>query len=480
MTARKPPSEALSVGISAEFEGLELADARLEARALSVALALAHAPDRSLPEALGSSGALEGAYRLLHNPRVHADELLEPHQALTLERSAALGRVLAVHDTTDFDMPAGSAASVGYLGTGKAGFLGHLCLMVDPVRVRPLGVAALKTFRRVRPPRPSGTKHRSAGNQTRKNPNRESLRWGQLVDEVHEEYSEHCQVVHVMDREADIYDLLFAMTQAKQSFVVRLARDRNASDEEGVIAADDWSKLREIVERTPHLLEREVRLSRRVAGAAMAASKRKTHVPRESRVARLHIGAARVQIRQPHYLRNRSTLPVHVVYAREAAAAEGCDPVDWILLTSEPIETVEQLEAVVDAYRARWLIEEFFKALKTGCSFESRMLEDAHSLENLLALTIPVAWHMLLMRNVARTSPDAPAIDVLSALQIRLLRAHRPRSLPDDPTARDALRAVAEYGGYVKYRKEEPGWLTLYKGLKKLLLLEEGYKIAKM
>jgi hypothetical protein len=68
-------------------------------------------------------------------------------------------------------------------------------------------------------------------------------------------------------------------------------------------------------------------------------------------------------------------LKVHVVTVMERDCPEGDEPIAWYLVTNEPITTSEQVASVVDAYRARWVVEEFFKALKTGCQIEKRQME---------------------------------------------------------------------------------------------------------
>jgi len=57
-------------------------------------------------------------------------------------------------------------------------------------------------------------------------------------------------------------------------------------------------------------------------------------------------------------------LSVNVVYVREVAPPADQQPVEWILATTEPVDTANQLLAVVDSYRARWLIEQYFKAVE--------------------------------------------------------------------------------------------------------------------
>ena len=89
---------------------------------------------------------------------------------------------------------------------------------------------------------------------------------------------------------------------------------------------------------------------------------------------------------------------VNVVNVNEPAPPDGEAPVQWLLLTSEAVDSAEQVAAVVDAYRARWLIEEFFKALKTGCGFEARQLRTIRTLTNTLGILAVIAYRLLLLR----------------------------------------------------------------------------------
>ncbi len=159
---------------------------------------------------------------------------------------------------------------------------------------------------------------------------------------------------------------------------------------------------------------------------------------------------------------------------REVDAPQGCEPVEWRLWTTLPVETAEQILYIVDVYRARWLIEEYFKALKTGCALQKRQQESSDSLHNVLALLMPVAYRLLRMRHVARYSPQAAASTVLTSTQLEVLAALRP-NWPSAPTARDALLAVAALGGHIK-NNGEPGWQVLGRGFRDLLILELGWQ----
>ena len=91
-----------------------------------------------------------------------------------------------------------------------------------------------------------------------------------------------------------------------------------------------------------------------------------------------------------------------------------------------------------------------------------------------LAVLIPVAWRLLLLRHIARHEPQAKVSTVLTPAQQALLKVMRGKHWPSTPTARDALLAVAALGGHIR-NNGDPGWLVLGRGLEKLLLLEMGW-----
>jgi hypothetical protein len=147
------------------------------------------------------------------------------------------------------------------------------------------------------------------------------------------------------------------------------------------------------------------------------------------------------------------------------------------LVTTEPIETPEDIERVVDFYRARWLIEEFFKALESGCDFEGRQLETRAALLNALALFSAVAWRLLLLRSLAREHSDEPAEEALTEVQLKILRRESKRvALGASVTVREAYLAIAGLGGHLK-RNGEPGWQTLGRGFEDLLQFERGWAL---
>ena len=126
----------------------------------------------------------------------------------------------------------------------------------------------------------------------------------------------------------------------------------------------------------------------------------------------------------------------------------------------------------------RW-VREFFKSLKTGCAYEKRQLETQHALLNALAVLAPIVWRLLVLRQLARERPEAPASHLLTIEELKLLRALSKRvKLPDEPTLQDAMLAIAGIGGHLK-RNGPPGWLTLGRGFNDFTMAYAGWLLAR-
>jgi hypothetical protein len=196
---------------------------------------------------------------------------------------------------------------------------------------------------------------------------------------------------------------------------------------------------------------------------------------RSARLANLVVRSATVNVERA--FASKSTIPaatVNIVEVFEPNPPQGQIPIRWLLLTSEPIETVEDCARVVDTYRVRWLIEEFFKALKTGCAYEKRQLGSLHALLNAFAVLAPIAWRLLLLRTLAREKPTSTSV-TFSAEELQFLRRVSKRvTLAEQPTNEEAMLAIAGLGGHLK-RNGPPGWQTLGRGYEKFLSAFAGW-----
>ena len=428
---------------------------------------VAENPEVCLPKVL-SETELEGAYRFLNNERVSLNAILAPHVEQTVQRCRERTTVVVAHDTTEFRFEGEGRRDLGRLKTKGRGFYAHLALALGDSQGRdPLGVIGQQVVvRGPKQPKVSATVRRLA-------PDKESRRWWEQVKEVDRRLGPETQAIHVADREADTYECFMELLATGSRFAIRLNHDRKVDGDEGA------SNLQDVLTTAITIAERDVQLGVRRGGKGTKGDK--AHPPRESRLARLAVSALPVTLRRPRGTPSSwpENMTLNVIRVVEVGAPADCQPVEWKLVTSEPIDTIEQVLAVVDTYRARWVIEEFFKALKTGCAIEKRQHESLAALLNILGVFIPVAWQMLRLRTLARTSSDLPASTVLSPPQIQILAGHRRTKalMPALPTIRHALLAIAALGGHLK-RNGEPGWLTLGRGFQDLLVLEEGWLLA--
>ena len=440
--------------LAEEFRGVSLGDRRLDARVERIAISVEGGCASSLPDIFEDDSQLEAFYRFTNNDRIQLARLLAPHRNETLKRTNPHSRVLAVHDSTEFDFSGERGEGLYPLRSGKTGFVGHFTLAVSADgRRSPLGVLAYRSV-----DRPEKRSRNWMENYN--DPNKESARWLKAATEVEEcVRSSSSRAIHVMDREGDSFEIFSGLVALDADFVIRLTHDRRV---------DDDALISERIVKAPVMLTRSVALSARAPKAAPAANAK--HPPREERIAQLEVTACEVRIQRPnHDRKSAKELCLNIVHVREPNPPEGVDAIDWRLVTTLPIGTPDEVAAIVDHYRARWLIEEYFKALKTGCGYSIRQQMSRDALERTLAICIPQAWRLLAIRWTSRNEPTAPAEAVVTETQLQCLKLRNPKATLN--TAHDVALVVAKLGGHVR-SNGEPGWLVLGRGMQKLSDME--------
>jgi len=459
-----------------ELANVSLGDGRLDRRARRLVETLSASPGESFPEQAADDAELEALYRFLSNERVRPESLLDPHAQLTAARALAAREVLVIHDTTIFSFRGEKRREgLGRLKKSGQGFSAHMALVAGLEDGVPLGVLGVVPTVRDAPLRPRAETRTKVYDRPR-----EFARWETLLDACFARLA-GCRAIHVMDREADAYTVLAKLHSANHGFVIRCRK----SDRELAVPRGDKTQPRRLskaLEHAPHILTREVQLSTKRPDRL---GKLRHVRARMARMATLHVTATSVDLRHPHYTAGKSrkgsslphSVPLNVVHVCEQHAPSGQEPVEWILYTNLPATTTDEVGTVIDSYRRRWLIEEYFKALKTGCAFEKRQLESKHALLNALALFVPIAWRLLALRHLSRTEPSIPARSVLNQRQLTILRARAKVQLSRSATVREALLAIAAEGGHIK-NNGDPGWQVLGRGYEKLLHMEAGFVLG--
>lgn len=455
-----------------ELQTADLGDRRLDRRFAEVLSQLSGQASASIPAACGGYAETVAAYRLFDNDKATMEKILAPHQDATRRRMAAQPVVVLVHDTTEMDVtrPHQQVAGAGPLDGGtRRGLLLHDLHAFTPDGTA-LGTLYQENWTRTdEPPDPEHRKKYKSLPLEQK----ETYRWLTTLQHAQAAAAELPQtsLVVVADSESDIYEVLAAAQQEPRAvdWIVRAAQDR-ATRETPEHSAENTALLCERVLATPVLAQHDVAVRGRTA--KISCEKRGRRQSRESRVAHVDVRALRVTLRPPH--RSDTKLPaieVNVVLVSEPSPPDGEPAVQWLLLTSLPIDTRAQVQRVIKLYGVRWLIEVYFRTLKSGCRVEGRRFEDIDRFRACLAIYMIVAWRTLFACRLGREFPDMSCDAIFEPAEwqaaYRIVKREPPPAQP--PRLKEMIRIVAQLGGYVyRQRTDEPGPQTVGLGMQRL------------
>lgn len=167
------------------------------------------------------------------------------------------------------------------------------------------------------------------------------------------------------------------------------------------------------------------------------------------------------------------------VQIKEMHPPAKADALHWVLITSEPVLSPEVALGIVEDYKKRWGVEEYHKALKTGCHVQERYYQTAARLERVTGLNAILALRLLQMRELAREQPDLPAEKVAPQEWVETLARIRKKPATG-MTIHQFVRYLAGLGGHLGRKRDgQPGWITLWRGVEKLLLILRGTQLAR-
>jgi hypothetical protein len=449
-----------------ESAGAHFGDERLDDRMAILLSELGNRPVLSIPAACGGRAEMKAAYRFFDNDKVTFEKVIEPHIAQTKERMAAQDTVLLVQDTTEADVtrPEQQVEGAGELDGARRGVLLHPMHAFAPDGI-PLGTVWAEVLNRT-----DGVSHASASEKSRERKQtpieeKESLRWVTGLRAAREVAQEMPQVqcICIADSEADIYEV-FAEPRGEHPvhWLIRACQDRATIGESG-------KHLRDHVLAAPALYE--VKLSIRGRSAKTAAEDRARRQNRETRQATVEVRAATVTLRPPSRP-DRKLPPVtaNVVLVHESDPPAGETPVEWILVTTLPIDTLEQVRTIVEYYCVRWCIEILFRTLKSGCRIERRRFEHIDRVLPCLGLYLIVAWRTLFVCRMGRSCPDVDCEAVFEPSEWKAVWVAVNRKQPpkNPPRLGEMVHLIASLGGYIEQRNSEPGPQTVWIGLQRM------------
>lgn len=437
-------------------------DERLDQRFAVLLDRFSEKPSLSIPAACKGLAEITSAYRFFDNDRVDADKVLQPHEDATLQRIGHQEVVIIAQDTTEIELTRKEETVGGPLNDeSRWGLFDHVQLAMTPERV-PLGVVGAEIWCRDPEEFPKKRPERKNKPITEK----ESYRWlkGYRHACAIAEHVPQTTVVSVSDSEGDIYECFVEPAQRegkKAEWIVRACQDR--------AVVEQTMRLFETLSCRGSLGTLMIRVSKR---EATTGDGRKRKQGRQARKAEVTVRAARVQLRAPS--RKGMKLPpvyVNVVLVREEKPPSNEEPIEWLLLTSLPIEMFEEVCEVIEYYCCRWEIESYFRVLKSGCKVEELQLESEDRFKPCLALYMIVAWRVLFLLMLGRKCPEIRCDAVLCEDEwksVYVIMSNKPAP-SEPPSLGTIVKMIAALGGYVGRKHDgPPGPQTMWIGLQRM------------
>ncbi len=477
------------------FGGAHLGDPRRTKRLVMLAAQMAQDPEGSLPrQTQGNWSDLKAAYRLLRAEGVTHQALSEPSWQQTRHLAQQEAVVLLLHDDTELEYGYRPACTgLGPVGNGShQGLFVHSVLAVVPCGSdeRVLGLVAQQPW--VRHPAPRQPDGRKQTSRQRRQRERESQVWWGSVKQTGRPAAATCWI-HVGDRYADMFPFLQTCRDFDTQFVVRAAHNRRLGAPPAEPAAvqhllDEvrgWPAQAQGVVDVASEHERRARQAQvKVSWGHVSVVEMDSHGRPLPESQPLSVQVVRVWEPEPPSKAEgqRAFVPAvkhgHGRRTSAKTASETVEPLEWILLTSLEGDSEEQAWRIIRFYQARWTIEEFHRALKSGCHLEQAHVREERSLENLLAICSPIAVRLLHLRELARQHPDEPALMWVTPQEVQVVAAQA-RVPVEAMTVRQLVRQVAQLGGFLGRTSDgEPGWQTLWQGWMRVRWMVAGMQLA--
>ena len=461
-----------------EMQNADLEDKRLNDRLAQIVDMLGQRPDKSIPTACdGGHKETTAAYRLFDNSKARFENILASHIEASRRRVSQQSRVILVQDTTEIDLtrPEQQVEGAGLLdGKSRYGEFLHPLKAFTPDGT-PLGILYAELWTRDDEP----VEAEDSDEPDRKHipiEEKESVRWldtQRYAQEIARE-TPQTHFISVADSEADIFEVIELSQESPENFdwIIRAGQNRSVVKSESVskTAEEPAPWIRE------RLLQEPVRfiqpISVRGREAKVSCETRGRRQPRKSRETEVEVRAQAVTLRAPwRHDRKLTDTRVNVVLVSERNPPKDDTPVEWILITNLPIDSDEAVRLVIQSYCIRWMIEVYFRTLKSNCKIEKLRFETLERFERCLAVYLIIAWRTLYTVRLGRDCPDLDCEAIFEPDEwksvYRVVKNAEPPSTP--PRLQEMIRMIAQLGGYInRPRADEPGPQTVSLGMQRM------------
>lgn len=438
---------------------MKFGDLRLTERLEKILDNFTEEPSSSIPEASKSLAATKGAYRFFSNDRVEATAIRQGCYSATIERMQEKGNstFLFKSDSTNIVFTSHKKLrGIGVLRNQKAKGLNLHTTLVSTENEVVLGVVDQYCWGRK--PEDYGQRALRARKPIQE---KESYRWIESFRASQNALPDNSRGIFLADRGADIYELFLEQRKENMHLLIRALHDRELTNSSKKM----FSELS----------------SASSAGTIDVLIKRSGE--RKERVAKLEIRYKHISIKPPKSKKNLLPISMTMIFAQEITEGEIEDRISWKLLTTLPIDRIEDASYAVFTYAKRWLIERYHYVLKQGCQVEELQLEEANRIDKAIAVYTIIACRIMHMTYLARSNPELSCTEVFNENEWRALYcyANKTSKEPTNPmTLHEAIMMLAKIGGFLGRKGDGyPGVKVIWRGIKKLEGATEMYCLLK-
>ena len=460
--------------LNTEMAGLNLNDKRLNERCCRILGSLEKSPKNSIPSACKIHSEIKAAYRFFKNPKVNSEKILAPHIESTILRCKDHPVILFVEDTTEEDFTDNSILQAQNLGrldhSDRQGFYSHVAIAIT-LEGTPLGVLSNNFFSRSSESiSKTRNYHKTAVTE------KESFRWVEGIRKASSLAAQlsNTHVVYIADRESDTFHCLFEASKKESQcdVVIRACKDRNTT-----------TKIKGSHKKYKRMFSTlaELPIQGTVSFKTQPGYGKKSREVTQT----IRFGNLEIKPKQPR-TNNYSAVQINAIMLCEENPPPGVKAVNWVLLTTLPINTIEEVLQSIRMYCMRWKIEVYFKILK-NCDIEELKLIDPSRLKTCIALYMIVAWRLLLIQHIAKVHPNEPCTIAFTELEwkvvyLSILRRRKEgfEKMPKEaPPLGEFIKLLGILGGFLGRKGDgDPGPKSICQGYMKMHALVEGWELC--
>jgi hypothetical protein len=441
-----------------ELNNMKIKCERTKKRIIRTITTLSKKPELSISAASENTAEAKAIYRLLGNKKFTSKVVISSHKESTIKiiKNRNEKIILSVQDTTELDytnLKATKGLGVRGTKTGTKGLITHSAIAVNTEGIV-LGLLEQKIWAR------KAEEHGKRKDRAKKKiEEKESYKWLECMENVSNGMPTKMMVVHVCDRESDIYEFLDKAKKEEHKFLIRANHNRQIENNERLFNKVETSN---------------------VAGILEAEIPRDTRKGKQKRTATFEIRYDKINIVAPKNKGKEETIEVQIVLAKEINAPEGIEPIKWYLLTNIEIANVSEAIEKVQWYVHRWKIERFHYVLKSGCNIEKLQEREAEKIKKLVTLYSIISIQILTMTYLSRVYPKDSCEELFTKKEWSILYciSNKSKKPPQTaPTIKEAILYIAKLGGFLGRKSDgDPGVKAIWRGYSELNTILKHYE----